>query len=210
MRTHFLVFLALVMASSPMAAQSNRPEGWRIRTDVPAHDSAVAHQRMPPGWHITTGPSAILYDPGHQAHGRFAIETEVFLFPGTNNEGYGVFLGGADLESPAPSWVAFLVTRDGSATVQRLTNGTVTAIFPVTRSSAVKPHPGQGTSHNVMHVLVEGDSVVFSANGERIVALPSSDLRLDGTFGFRVGTDANLHVSNFDLVTRLAPFRVSR
>jgi hypothetical protein len=33
---------------------------------------------------------------------------------------------------------------------------------------------------------------------------------MDGIFGFRVGKDTNLHISNLDLVTRLAPFPVRR
>ena len=83
-------------------------------------------------------------------------------------------------------------------------------LFPVTKSAAVKPHPGEGTAHNILRVLVQGDSVVFSANGQRITALDRRDLPLDGAFGFRVGKDVNLHVSNLDLVTRLAPFPIRR
>lgn len=205
------LLLAALLGPSLLPAQS-RPPGWRVRTDAPAPDSAVSHVRMPPGWHITTGPVAsIVYDPANQASGRFAIEAEIFLFPGTNNEGYGVFLGGRSLDGSGGSWTAFLLTRDGSASIERREGGVTTALFPPTKSPAVKPHDGgEGTAHNIMRVLVQGDSAILSANGQRITAIHARDLPLDGTFGFRVGTGTNLHISNLDLVTRLAPFPVRR
>lgn len=205
----FLQLVAIVIVPSFAVAQSGRPEGLRIRTDAGATDT-VAHQRMPPGWHMTTGPAAILYDPGHQSRGRFAVEAEIFLFPGESNEGFGVFLGGTDLESANASWTAFLITRDGSATVERRQGGSTMTLFPPTRSAAVKPHTGEGTAHNIIRVLVQGDSAIFSANGQRITALPARELPLEGTFGFRVGKGVNLHASNLDLVTRLAPFPARR
>jgi hypothetical protein len=121
-----------------------------------------------------------------------------------------VFLGGTNLDQSSPSWTAFLITRDGSATVERRQNNAVQSLFPQAKSPGVTPHPGQGTAHNILRVLVQGDSVIFSANGQRITALNNRDVPLEGTFGFRVGRDVNLHVSNLDLVTRLAPFPVRR
>lgn len=209
MRTQCFV-LALALAPSAALAQATRPAGWKVRTDSGAPETAVAHQQMPPGWHITTGPAAILYDPVNQGRGRYAIEAEIFLFPGDTNEGFGVFLGGSNLEAPGASWTAFLITRDGNALVEKRAYDATSVIYPATRATSVKPHPGQGTSHNIIRVLVQGDSVIFSANGERITALPSQGLSLEGTFGFRVGNQVNLHISNLDLVTRLAPFPVRR
>lgn len=177
-----------------------------MKVDAGSADSSVRHERMPPGWHITTGPPAIVYDPANQARGRFAIEAEAFLFPGQGNDGYGVFLGGSSLASDNASWVAFLVTRDGSATVQRHRAGSTSELVPLMKTTAVKPYPGEGTAHNIIRVLVQGDSVTFSANGQRIVALHRETLALEGTFGFRIGRDVNVHLSNLDLIARLAPY----
>jgi hypothetical protein len=139
------LLIALVLGPSVLPAQSGQPQGWRVRTDTPAPDSAVSHVRMPPGWHITSGPVAsIVYDAANQANGRFAVEAEIFLFPGTNNEGYGVFLGGKTLDASS-DWTAFLLTRDGSASIERRQGGTTTSLFPPTKSAAVKPHAGGAT-----------------------------------------------------------------
>lgn len=207
MRTILLALGCVIMSlagARPCAAQ------WRKVADSGASDS-VLHDRMPPGWHITTGPAAILFDAANQALGRFAVEAEIHLFPGESNEGFGVFLGGSALDSPAGSWTAFLIRKDGSASIERRVNNVVTTLVPSTKSSAIKPHTGgEGTALNQIRVLVQGDSAVFSANGQRVAVISTREIPLEGTFGFRVGKDLNLHVTNLDLVTRLAPFPVRR
>lgn len=206
----YLALIALTLVPSAALAQGARPAGWIVKTDTGQPDTSVAHQAMPPGWHITTGPASILYDPANQGRGRYAIEAEIFLFPGESKEGYGIFLGGAGLESADATWTAFLITRDGSAVIEKRQSNATLVLYPLTTAASVKPHTGEGTAHNILRVLVQGDSVVFSANGTRIAALHSRDLPLEGTFGFRVGNQVNLHISNLDLVRRLAPYPVKR
>jgi hypothetical protein len=204
-----IVLLSLTVLAALLTSPRLCVGQWRKVTDSGAPDS-VLHDRMPPGWHITTGPAAILFDPSHQARGRFAVEAEIHLFPGESNEGYGVFLGGSGLDSSS-SWTAFLIRKDGSATIERRVNSTPTVLVAGVKSPAIKPHTGgQGTTLNQIRVLVQGDSAIFSANGQRVAAISTRDLPLDGTFGFRVGRGLNLHVTNLDLVTRLAPFPVRR
>lgn len=207
MRSYFIL-IAICVSSSIASAQ--RPEGWKTRTDDGTPDTTVAHQRMPPGWHLTTGPASLVYDPANQARGRFAVEAEIHLFPGESNEGFGVFLGGAGLDG-TESYTAFLITKDGSALIERRQNNATTTLVPAMKSAAVKPQASkEGTALNLIRVLVQGDSAVFSANGQRLAAIPARDLSLDGNFGFRVGKGLNLHITNLDLVTRLAPFPVRR
>ena len=65
-----LLLLAFVVLSPPVQAQDEeltRPPDWMLRFDRPAPDSAIYFVDMPPGWHITTGPAAILYDPAMAA-----------------------------------------------------------------------------------------------------------------------------------------------
>lgn len=203
LRTSLIALLLPVAA----AAQLTRPATWQFRTDSPAPDSATYYVGMPPGWHMTTtGPGAIFWDPAYQGRGRYAVDAEIFLFPGETNEGYGIFLGGSGLPEAGGSWVAFLLTRDGSATIVRQHNGMPHVLFPVTKAAAVKPHPGGNeTVLNSLRVAVERDSLVFSANGQRVTAIAHAGIPVEGTFGFRMGRGINVHASNLDLVTRLAP-----
>jgi hypothetical protein len=50
---------------------------------------------------VTSRPGVILFEPTHVSRGRFVVESESVLFPGTSAAGFGVFVGGADLESNA-------------------------------------------------------------------------------------------------------------
>jgi hypothetical protein len=183
----------------------------RIRADGASTPDSVQHTQMPPGWHVTTGPGAILFNPVNSASGRFAVTVEVHLFPGTSQEGYGVFIGGSGLDGPQASYLAFVARRDGSAGIERVTGSARTWIMPWTPNGAVKPHTGgDGTAFNTLRMSVEPDSVRFEANGTRVAALARGDLPVDGTFGLRAGSGVNLHVTNLDLTQRYAPARGAR
>jgi hypothetical protein len=203
----------LLLAAATCVAGAQVPTARLLRVVTDDRDAAtlVKHEAMPPGWHITTGPAALLYDPAHSASGRFAVEAEVFLFPGQSQEGYGVFLGGKELDSRAPAYVAILATRDGRLTIEQHSGTTATVLVPPSRVAAVQPHTGgEGTAKNVMRVSVDADSVRVDVNGTRASTLPRGVLPLDGTFGFRVGRDLNLHASRLDITYRLAPVPVRR
>ncbi|MGH9259171.1 MAG: hypothetical protein ACRD08_04615 [Acidimicrobiales bacterium] len=202
-------------ATLPLAAQ--QPAGasaWRSILDPPrpatgqgAADSGLAFAPMPPGWHVTTGPGAVLFDARNRADGRFVVEAEMFLFPGTGQEGYGVFVGGADLEGGQPGYTAFVVRRDGSAAVVQRRAGADTLLAPWTRDEAVVAHPGDGTAKNVLRIVADPATVTFLANDRELVKLPRAALRLDGVVGLRVGSALDVHTSRLDVTYRLAPAR---
>lgn len=203
MRTSVPAVLLLLLPSVAVG-QLTKPASWRTRTDGASSDT-VYYVQMPPGWHITTGPGTLLYDPANVAAGRFGLSMEVHLFPKASDEGYGLFLGGRDLDTPAASWVGVLMRRDGAVQVVRVAGSSRTTLLDW-RPGSVKPHPGtDDTVLNVLGVRVEPDSVRIEGNGQRIAALPRAELPLDGVFGFRAGPGINLHVTNLDLTTRIAP-----
>ncbi len=206
-----LVLAAVAFLAPQLEAQSlPRPAGWRILTDGSSRDS-VHYVQMPPGWHMTTGPGALLFDPAYQAAGRYAVEAEIFLFPGTSQEGYGIFVGGASLDGPSPNYLAFVVRRDGAASLQRVVGGTATALLPWRPAPAVKPHAGgDEPARNVLRLSVERDSLIMEANGQRVASIARADLPVDGVFGFRAGADVNLHASRLDHLQRLAPVPPSK
>jgi len=202
---HLAAAALIALAARPSTAQLPRPANWRVLVDGAVRDT-VHYVQMPPGWHITTGPGSLLFDPAYQAAGRYAVEIEVFLFPGTSQSGYGVFVGGSALDGAQPSYLAFVARRDGHASLERVTGGTRTAVLPWAPNAAVKAHPGGDEPvKNVLRLSVERDSVVLEANGVRVAAVPRGDLALDGVFGFRAGPDVNLHASRLDHTRRLAP-----
>ena len=219
MRTAIWAATIAAAGSVAVSSQQKTPADWTWRTDAPATlggGEAVGPASwhfvtMPPGWHITTGPGALLYPAAdNTARGNFRIDAEIFLFPGTSQEEYGIFVGGAELEpARAPAWVAFVVRRDGRAAILRSASGSVVPIRDWAANEAVVPHPGgtSGTAKNVLTVDVAPREIVFSANGTAVATIPRADVQPDGVVGLRIGAGLNLHVSTFDLTRRLAPPR---
>jgi hypothetical protein len=203
------------MISSTVAAgraqgQSAPPAGWRWITDRPAttagdaSDSAFVFSTMPPGWHITMGPGGLLVAPSEPAAGRFALESQLFLFPGTSEEGVGLFFGGTAVEAGKP-WTAFVMRRDGSTAVMR-GGATTTWLRQWSRHDSLAAMPSDGEPHQYK-LRVEGETGVvhFKVNGHTVQSLPRDSAMVDGLFGFRVGRDLNLHITSLDYVQRLAP-----
>jgi hypothetical protein len=199
-----------------VAARQQAPADWKWRTDVPATlgagDKVGAGSwhfvSMPPGWHVTTGPGALLYPAAaHTLRDNFRLEAEIFLFPGTTQNEYGIFVGGTGLDGSAPAYAAFVVRRDGQAAILRRTPTGFTPVVDWMTSDAVVPHPGgtSGTAKNVLGIDAGPTEITFTANGKPIAKIARTAVPVEGVFGFRVGADVNLHVSTLDVTHRLAP-----
>ncbi|HYN09173.1 MAG TPA: hypothetical protein VES67_17455 [Vicinamibacterales bacterium] len=207
------IVMAALTAVAPGAGQGLKTPGdWKWVPDAPAKVIETAEAKpdamyfvaMPPGWHITQGPGALLYQPDYQGRGNFVVETEMFLFPDSSTEEYGVFLGGKSLDAPPRTYLAFVGRRDGQAAVLERK---ATGVVPVFNwaASAVAPQKGPDAVKNVFKVEVGTTELTFSANGTVVTKLPRASLATDGPFGLRVGKGINIHVSRLDLTHRLAP-----
>lgn len=202
------------LLTAALAAQDfPPPPGWKWVTDTPAQivsglepaDGQWLFGTMAPGWHITTRPGVILFEPTYSGRGRYVVESEMFLFPGASQSGFGILVGGADLEGAGRRYVAFLIRRDGSAAIERYESGKPAALHSWARADGVAPHPGgNGTARNVIRVEVEAASAAFLVNGKQVAETPRIGDALDGTIGLRIGPDVNIHVTNLDITHRLA------
>jgi hypothetical protein len=195
-------------AAPKPAGQGGPPASWRVRSDV-APEKPIYYVEMPPGWHITTGPGSIFHDPTYVAQGRFALETEIFLFPGISQEGYGLFAGGKQLDGD-PVYVAFLLRRDGSAAIESRSGLQSTPVRVWTRHDSIKPGDSKEPVANVLRIVAEAADVTMEVNGKSVLSVPRREVELDGLFGFRAGADVNLHASRLDVTRLLAPPRRAR
>jgi hypothetical protein len=211
--------VALALLTMAVSAQLKTPTDWTWRTDTPARVTAESKLApdtwhfvaMPPGWHVTMGPGGLLYPRGRTVAGNFVLQAEIFLFPGDNQNEYGLFLGGVDPEGVSPQYLAFVARRDGRAAVLRRAGPSFTPVVDWKANDAVLAHPGgSATAKNVLRVDVGAAEVVFTANGKDIATLPRAGLAVDGVFGFRVGKDLNLHITTLDVTERLAPVPVKK
>ncbi len=213
MRRLIAASIVLSLAVPAAHAQLVPPPHWRTVLDRPARqtnaqiapsDSVARFVGMPPGFHVTMGPGALLFDPRYFADGRFRLEAVLIPFPGSSNQEYGVFVGGTDLEGAGRSYVAFVLRRDGSAAAFARRGSADAALQPWTRFDAVV-RVDSSTARNVLLVAAGTDSVTVSVNGTRLFALPRSAAPLDGAFGLRIGPAVDIHVTRVDLTAELAP-----
>ena len=196
-------------AEKPAPAQElERPADWIVRHDEPAAgatgDRASAQTlyfvKMPPGWHITTGPGTILYHPEKKATGRFRVEAEIFLFPGKSEGWHGLFYGGQQLDDQAggPDYWAWLLSREGTLNHAHFVKGSYAGGSKGARHPAVVPSSPDKPVKNVLAVEVDGTQVRLLVNGQQ-VAITTPSASHDGTVGLRVDPDVNLHVTRLDV-----------
>jgi hypothetical protein len=217
--------LAIGQCALPVAAQQPdtpvTPVGWSWKTDVPATPqrgsmnpvgaSNFAFTHMAPGWHITMGPGAVLFPSAERAEGRFVVEGELIYFSdGRDGAEHGVMVGGSGLEGMHATWMAFVVNPEGKAAVMKHEHGATTMVMPWTAVSGANARDTTGFARNKVMVQAEPDSVRFLVNGTRVGAWPRASMSVDGSYGFRIGAGANLHITNLDLTRRLAPFPARR
>jgi hypothetical protein len=205
-----LATLALVAAVPVIACAQSAgavpnplvPRNFVVRTDAPSNahraTDSVKVDVMKPGWHITTGPAAILYDSTMRGAGNWRVEAVLHLFsPGARAEGFGVFFGGTALTSTAPKYSYALVRRDGrallkvrdGATTRTVRDWTMNAAVPVWRGTPNDP----STRYNLVIEAVR-DRVTMSIGGVRVLDAARSEMPADGIVGLRINHAVEVHV----------------
>ena len=207
------VVLLAFLAGTPLLAQESSPKvapAWKLRADHgtstvvadaqldATRSDTVRLVTMPPGWHITTGPAVITWDPAWQASGTYRVELESFLFPGERQEGYGLFVGGTDLEGEGQTYLYVLLRKNGQLLVKQRRGANTPTLVPWTAHPAIVPQT-EGTAKNVLAVEVTGDSVHVFVNDQQVTALAKTGLPTDGQVGLRVNHALNLHVTRVDI-----------
>ena len=209
----FLSFMAMSLGNG-LAQGRDSPPGWRWhlergsqRATGAVQDSTWRFDQMPPGWHITTGPAGLLYPTTERASGVFSLVADFVVFPETTDSGFGLFVGGSNVETDSSSYVAALLRRDGAVSVIHNARGTATALVPWIRHSAIKPHTGSGTVTNRLRVNASADSIRVFVNDSAVARLALASAVTSGTFGFKVGEGVNLHLTILDYTRHMAPAR---
>ena len=160
MRKLIVTLATLAAAASPLAAQQQPhnhgggghdagtfPAGWQARLDrADANLADVKFEAMGDGFHVTTGPAVILWNPENTfASGDYRVQaTFAQTKAPTHPEAYGIFVAGKDLDS-APDYMYFLVRGDGKYMVKhRAANGEVHTIVDWTENAAIQKQDAAG------------------------------------------------------------------
>jgi hypothetical protein len=204
MRTTRLTLFLLAATALPLAAQADkRPDGWRVRFDEPGPDTTkLVFSSMAPGWHITTGPAAIFYNPATTAKGNFKADANFFLFkPASGHaEAYGIIVGGSALDAAGQAYTYFLIRNDGQYLVKVRKGSDTKDVIPWTTSPAIKLFDGKADDvANALTVVAGASSVDFLINGTKVASKPRADLPVDGIVGLRVNHRLNIHVAKLEV-----------
>lgn len=203
-RSPRLTLFLLTVLALPLSAQAaKRPDGWKVRLDEPGPDSAkLSFASMSPGWHVTTGPAVILFNPATTAKGAFKAEAKFNLFkPGSGHaEAYGVFIGGTNLDAANEGYTYFLIRNDGQYLVKQRVGKETKDVIPWMASPAIRLFDGKAESvANTLTIVASATSVDFLINGTRVGTQPRTAVATDGIVGLRVNHNLNLHVSSLDV-----------
>ncbi len=194
--------------SHPEHENLTTPSGWLVRTDRPFEDLVVGPDReeshiyfvnMTPGWHITTGPAAILYHPDLVASGSYRLETKIHLFdPGERREAFGMFFGASNLENDDLAYDYFLLRNSGEFLIKSRTGASTSVIrdWTATEHMVTFESESEGSVENVLVIEIGADMVTFFVNGNEVASHERSALRTDGIAGLRINHALNVHVES--------------
>ena len=199
----------LALAAAPLAAQGADdptkkvaggalPAGWMGRTDRATDKLTDAKfVAMGSGYHVTSGPAAIYWNPKTVTSAPFVATTTITQTKAsTHPEAYGIFFMGKDLDTPSQNYAYFLVRGDGKYLVNHRAGAEIHKIIPWTESAAVNKEDASGKSTNKLTVdASKADSVRLLINDKQVAALPMNHLgKTDGLVGLRVNHNLDVHV----------------
>ena len=201
MRRFALAALALAMAA-PAFAQA--PEGWTFRVDPsrnpndPDRSNEVAFAKMDPGFHVTTGPAAVLYNPKNVATGTYTLKGTFHLMKPSGHNNYdGLVFGGDALDGPGQNYLYFLVGQNGSYIVTHRAGASTHAVQPRTMHDAVVKPGADGKSANTLEVRVGADKIDYVINNVVVHTTPKVGMtsKTDGIWGVRINHQLDVHVT---------------
>jgi len=210
--------LALLGAASPLVAQDKDPDvkaagggalpaGWQMRLDrktAKAEDAKFV--TMGPGFHVTSGPSAVYYNPSQMAKGNYTVTASFTQTKKpTHPEAYGIIFAGKQLDTPTQQYMYFIVRGDGKYMIKhRADDATVHTITEWTENAAVTKEDASGKATNELSAVLGASKVSFLVNGTEVHSIDRSVIAgpghidgLDGVVGLRVNHNLDVHVGSF-------------
>ncbi|HEX9728271.1 MAG TPA: hypothetical protein VGA37_07200 [Gemmatimonadales bacterium] len=212
MRSLIVAAFAASLSVSTVAAQDHDPDhaiagggviadGWKARPDRGTLDN-LNFRTMGAGFHVTVGPAVILYRDGDVARGSYEVSGSFRQTSSLGHaHGYGLIIGGGDLQGEAQRYTYFLVRGDGVFLVKKR-NGTDLALLSEgpngwAQHDAIHVEDADGQATNDLSILVSGGTVSFRINGTEVMQLPASQVDVNGIAGMRINHNLDIHIGSF-------------
>lgn len=215
------LLVALALLAVPAAAQDAdrsveggvQVEGWMNRIDrrpleqgMTADDSRMTMEGD--AFRLSVGPAGNFWNPEHVASGDYEVSA-TFFEHATNSSHphpYGLFIGGADLESDTEELLYCIVYGNGDYAVKTFHGENVTAITAREASDAINVANADGEATNEVAWRVSGGTASCVVNGQVVGTYSADDVigddkisSFDGVYGIRVSHNVELTVSDYGM-----------
>lgn len=204
---HLSVLALATLLAAPAVAQA--PKGWQLRVDKstnaadPDNVPDVKFVTMGKGFHVTTGPAAVLWKPGDAVTGAYTLKGRFRLVRPSGHTNYsGLVFGARDLGGSGQNYLYFLVAQDGTFLVKHRAGDDTHVVKEKTASDAIAKPDSTGSSTNALEVRVGGDKIDYVVNGKVVATTPKAGMtaRTDGAYGIRVNHLLELHIDGIEVV----------
>ena len=203
-------------ASRKVAGGGITAKGWKGKVDAAEaskggkiEDSKFAQQGTE--FHINNGPAAIYWNPANTASGSYTVSATFtepkYMSSNDHPHPYGVFIGGANLDTENASFLYCTPYGNGTFIVR----GMGPAPFQIggrrpTPNDAIKKAETGGAVTQEVAWVVTPEKADCRINGTVVGSYPKADLvgagkltSLDGIAGIRVAHNVDVNVSNFKI-----------
>jgi hypothetical protein len=212
-----IILMAALLAAVPGAAQQHQhggqhqhgaqqghaahgpPAGWQTRLDRPNSTQEVHFMDMDGRMHAIMGPAAIFYNPANTATGAYRAQASFTQNRLSNHpEGYGLILGGRNLEAENQDYLYFLVRQDGKFLVKHRAGAETHDLFDWTEHAAIHRPDAQGRATNALAMQVTEAGVRFLINDAEVANLPRVPmLNTEGIAGLRINHNLDVIIDDF-------------
>jgi hypothetical protein len=186
--------------------------GWQGRVDRrPAgqgktiNDSKFASEGS--ALRLSIGPAASYWNPANTASGDYSVKAtfKEHKMAASHPHSYGIFIGGADLDSDTESLMYCIAYGNGTYSVKTFRGATVSTLVDRAASDALKKADANGESINEIGWSVKGGKASCVINGTAVKTFDKAEVigdtklkSLDGVYGIRVSHNLELTVAGLN------------
>jgi len=216
-----LAVMATLVAGSAAAQDADRTvadggikiSGWKGRVDrrPASQGKTIADSRLVSeggNLRLSVGPAGNFWNPAHTASGDYEVRAtfKEHKMAASHPHSYGIFIGGADLESDTETLAYCIAYGNGTYSVKTFHGATVTTVVNMQAHAALVKADANGEATNTIGWRVRGNTAACVVNGTAVWSAAKSELvgptklkSTDGVYGIRVSHNVELTVSGLGM-----------
>ncbi len=221
-------FVALVLAASmtvtaaaaqdadrSVAGGGIHVDGWKGRVDrrPSSEGKTIADSRFAAvegGFRLSVGPAGNFWNDANVATGDYEVKATFreHAMAASHPHSYGIFIGGANLESDTETLLYCIAYGDGTYSVKTFHGANVTTLVKRESSEALHEAAANGESTNEIGWRVRGGGAACVINGTEVksfergeIVAPDKLTSTDGVYGIRVSHNLELTITGLVLLS---------